>query len=131
MANEIARKMRKRMTRQEFELWRHLRELRRLGFHFRRQAPIKEFIVDFACYHPRVVVELDGSQPSQGRQSLKDKSRDTKLEADGFRIVRVWNNDVDTNLEGVFERILHELGSGRPPTPASQQRRRTSPRGGG
>ena len=60
MANELARKMRKRMTRQEFKLWLHLRELRQLGFHFRRQAPIKNFIVDFVCYHPRVVVELDG-----------------------------------------------------------------------
>jgi very-short-patch-repair endonuclease len=68
MANEWARKLRKRMTRQEFRLWLHLRELRRLGFHFRRQAPIKNFIVDFACYHPRVVVELDGTQHSHVRQ---------------------------------------------------------------
>ncbi|HEX5932380.1 MAG TPA: DUF559 domain-containing protein [Methyloceanibacter sp.] len=62
MANEFARKMRKSMTRQEFKLWRHLRELRQLGFHFRRQTPTKNFIVDFACYYPRVIVELDGSQ---------------------------------------------------------------------
>jgi very-short-patch-repair endonuclease len=120
MANEFARKMRKSMTRQEFILWRHLRELRRLGFHFRRQAPIKEFIVDFACYHPRVVVELDGSQHSRARQTERDKSRDAKLEADGFRVVRVWNNEVDANLDAVFDRILHELGDGRPPTPVSQ-----------
>ena len=131
MANEFARKMRKSMTRQEFRLWLHLRELRQLGFHFRRQAPIKGFIVDFTCYHPRVVVELDGNQHSQGRQSLRDESRDLKLEADGFTIIRIWNNEVDTNLEGVFDRILHELEASRPPTPASQKRRRTSPRGGG
>jgi very-short-patch-repair endonuclease len=79
--------MRKSMTRQEFKLWRHLRELRQLGFHFRRQAPIKNFIVDFACYHPRVIVELDGSQHSQERHSLRDKSRNAKLEADGFTIM--------------------------------------------
>jgi very-short-patch-repair endonuclease len=109
MANELARKLRKHMTRQEFRLWLHLRELRRLGFHFRRQAPVKNFIVDFACYHPRVIVELDGGQHSVGRQSLKDKSRDAKLTADGFAVVRVWNNEVDINLEGVLDRIRHEL----------------------
>jgi very-short-patch-repair endonuclease len=131
MANELARKLRKRMTRQEFRLWLYLRELRRLGFHFRRQVPIKNFIVDFACHHPKVVVELDGSQHSQGRQSLRDRSRDAKLVADGFTIIRIWNNDVDSNLEGVFDRILHELEASRPPTPASQKRRRPSPPGGG
>jgi very-short-patch-repair endonuclease len=131
MANELARKLRKHMTRQEFRLWLHLRELRRLGFHFRRQAPVKNFIVDFACYHPRVIVELDGGQHSVGRQSLKDKSRDAKLTADGFAVVRVWNNEVDINLEGVLDRIRHELEASPPPTPASQRRRRTSPPGGG
>jgi len=49
MANETARKLRSAMTRQEIKLWLHLRELRKLGFHFRRQVPIKGFIVDFAC----------------------------------------------------------------------------------
>jgi very-short-patch-repair endonuclease len=58
MANEVARKLRRRMTRQEVKLWLHLRELRKLGFHFRRQVPIKDFIVDFACFNPRLLVEL-------------------------------------------------------------------------
>jgi very-short-patch-repair endonuclease len=49
------------MTRQEVKLWLHLRELRKLGFHFRRQVPIKGFIVDFACYHARVIVEVESA----------------------------------------------------------------------
>ncbi len=97
------------MTRQEVKLWQHLRQLRKRGFHFRRQVPIKNFIVDFACYHPRVIVERDGSQHSMSPHRLRDTIRDAKLEADGFKIVRVWNNDVDINLEGVFEQILHVL----------------------
>ena len=109
MANETARKLRSRMTRQEVKLWLHLRELRKLGFHFRRQVPIRDFIVDFACFNPRVVVELDGSQHSRGRQQSRDVVRDEKLAADGFKIVRVWNNDVEKNLDGVFDQILHEL----------------------
>ena len=109
MANEAARKLRSRMTRQEVKLWLHLRELRKLGFHFRRQVPIKGFIVDFACYHPRVIVEVDGSQHSRPRHELRDAGRNAVLAADGFRIVRVWNNEVDENLNGVFDKILHEL----------------------
>jgi very-short-patch-repair endonuclease len=109
MANEIARRLRKSMTRQEVKLWFHLRELRKLGFHFRRQAPIRNFVVDFACYHPRLIVELDGSQHSMTRQELRDAERDAALKADGFKIVRVWNVDVDKNLPGVFDQILHEL----------------------
>ena len=109
MANETARKLRSAMTRQEVKLWLHLRELKKLGFHFRRQVPIKNFVVDFACYHPRVIVEVDGSQHSSPRHELRDTGRDAVLAADGFRIVRVWNNDVDENIDGVFDRILHEL----------------------
>ena len=112
MADEVARRLRKTLTRQEVKLWLHLRQLRKLGFHFRRQTPIKDFIVDFACYHPRVIVELDGSQHSMRRHELRDAVRDAKLTADGFRIVRVWNSDVDSNLDGVFDKILHELRRG-------------------
>jgi very-short-patch-repair endonuclease len=116
MANETARKLRKNMTRQEFKLWLHLRELRKLGFHFRRQAPIKSFIVDFVCYRPRLVVELDGSQHAEERHGLQDRQRDAQLATDGFKVVRVWNNDVDSNLNGVFDLILHELGATPHPT---------------
>jgi very-short-patch-repair endonuclease len=109
MANDIARKLRSRMTRQEVKLWVNLRELRKLGIHFRRQVPIKGVIVDFACYHPRVIVEIDGSQHARMQQERSDIRRDTTLRAEGFRIVRVWNSDVDGNLEGVLEQILREL----------------------
>jgi len=109
MANEVARHLRKTMTRQEVKLWLRLRELRKLGFHFRRQVPIRDYVVDFVCYHPRVAVELDGSQHATPRRALKDVSRDAALRADGFSIVRVWNNDVEQNLEGVVEQILVAL----------------------
>jgi very-short-patch-repair endonuclease len=72
------------------------------------------------------------SQHSTERYAHKDAARDTKLAADGFKVVRVWNNEVDRNLEGVFEHILHALSSEQPPTPTARSaRRRTSPRGGG
>ena len=107
------------MTRQELKLWRHLRQLRQLGYHFRRQVPIKTYIVDFACFHPRLIVEIDGSQHASPYHKGRDTVRDTRLRDDGFKIARVWNSDIDRNIEGVFTLILYELGSLNPPTPAA------------
>jgi very-short-patch-repair endonuclease len=59
MANEIARKLRKSMTRQEVKLWVKLRELRAIGHHFRRQSPLANYIVDFECRQSRLVIEVD------------------------------------------------------------------------
>jgi very-short-patch-repair endonuclease len=109
MANEIARRLRKVATRQERKLWRYLRELKREGFHFRRQVPIDGHIVDFVCYHPKVAIEIDGGGHSYSSQTRRDIRRDFRLTKSGFRVLRVWNSDVDSNLEGVLELILNEL----------------------
>jgi very-short-patch-repair endonuclease len=44
------------------KLWVKLRELKTLGFRFRRQAPIGPYIVDFVSLGARVVIEIDGGQ---------------------------------------------------------------------
>ena len=111
MANEIARTLRKTMTRQEVKLWLHLRELRKQGFHFRRQVPIDGYIVDFACFHPKVAIEVDGSQHSRPLHNKRDAARDIFLTETGFKVLRVWNNDVDQNLDGVLTLLLAELES--------------------
>ena len=113
MPNRKARALRKRLTPQEVKLWVKLRELKALGFHFRKQAPIGRYIVDFISFGARMVIEVDGGQHAvQGVQS--DRERDRFLEAQGFRVLRFWNSDVDRNLNGVMESILNALT----PTPA-------------
>ena len=74
MANENARALRKRLTPQEVKLWLRLRELKALGFHFRRQAPIGRYIVDFVSFRSRLIVEADGGQHGMpdGARSGKD-----------------------------------------------------------
>ena len=62
MASEIARHLRKHPTIAEARLWDELRELRRQGYHFRRQAPIESYVVDFICFDQRLIVEVDGIQ---------------------------------------------------------------------
>ena len=74
MANEIARKLRKSMTRQEVKLWVKLRELRAIGHHFRRQSPLANYIVDFECRQSRLVIEVDGNQHGFDDHRRRDAS---------------------------------------------------------
>jgi very-short-patch-repair endonuclease len=67
LPNEYARALRKRLTPQEAKLWVKLRELKPLGFHFRRQAPIGRYIVDFASLKQRLIIEVDGGQHGMRR----------------------------------------------------------------
>jgi very-short-patch-repair endonuclease len=107
MPNQNARQLRKNMTDAERALWRLLRQRQINGLRFRRQVPINHYIVDFACLEARLVVEVDGGQHSE---SQADKKRDAYLRSQGFRVLRLWNNDVLSNREGVHRAIIATLG---------------------
>ena len=105
MANEIARKLRKAMTRQEVKLWVKLRELRELGHHFRRQSPLASYVVDFECRQSRLVIEVDGNQHGFDEHRRRDEIRDRVLRDLGYRIPRFGNHEVDREFAGVCEAI--------------------------
>jgi very-short-patch-repair endonuclease len=109
LANENARALRKSLTPQEVKLWVKLRELKSLGFHFRRQAPIGRYIVDFVLFRSQLVIEADGGQHGMPEGAQSNQVRDDFLQSQGFRVLRFWNSDIDANLEGVMESILSEL----------------------
>jgi very-short-patch-repair endonuclease len=109
LANENARVLRKRLTPQEVKLWVKLRELKALGFHFRRQSPIGRHIVDFVSFRSRLVIEADGGQHGMPEGVRSDQARDAFLQSQGFRVVRFWNSEIDDNLAGVMESILSAL----------------------
>ncbi|MBL8629112.1 MAG: endonuclease domain-containing protein [Rhodospirillaceae bacterium] len=109
MANERARAFRKDMTPAERLLWARLRELKTRGLHFRKQAPIGRFIVDFCCYAAKLVVEVDGSQHANAADRIHDQRRTEWLVTQGYRVLRFWNNEVLGNLEGVVATIAAEL----------------------
>jgi len=115
LPNESARALRKQLTPQEVKLWIKLREIKTLGFHFRKQAPIGRYIVDFASFGARIVIEVDGGQHGMQKGIRSDLGRDAFLRSQGFRVLRFWNSDVDQNLSGVMERIFDTLNT---PTPA-------------
>jgi very-short-patch-repair endonuclease len=99
------------MTEAERKLWFALRDRRFANFKFRRQVPFGSYILDFACYQYRVVIEVDGGQHAD---SAPDARRDRWLRANGFIVLRFWNNDVLSNLEGVLLSILKVLRDPRP-----------------
>jgi very-short-patch-repair endonuclease len=100
----LARNLRKNQTDVEALLWRHLRHNQLEGLSFRRQHPIGRYIVDFVCLEQRLILEIDGGQHDIERE--KDEQRTKWLMAEGYKVLRFWNNEVLTNLEGVLESIL-------------------------
>jgi very-short-patch-repair endonuclease len=109
-----AKKSRISMTDAEWRLWYRLRAHRFEGHKFKRQVPIGRYVVDFACLHRKLVVEVDGGQHAE---SPSDRQRDDWLRANGFHVLRFWNHDVLGNTDGVLEMILSALA--QRPSPGS------------
>ena len=105
-----AKSMRRAMTEAELKLWNELRAHRLMGFGFRRQMPIAGFIVDFACPAKGLVVELDGSQHAQADNVARDRVRTARLEADGWTVLRFWNDDVLRDIDNVCMHIVTVAG---------------------
>ena len=106
-----ANSLRRDLTDGEKKLWRLLRSRQLDGAKFRRQQPIGPFIVDFVCHERRLIVEADGGQHSE---SASDARRTAFLESKGYRVLRFWNNDILTNLDGVAEIIAATLSTPHP-----------------
>ncbi|WP_347264866.1 endonuclease domain-containing protein [Nitrobacter sp.] len=111
----IARRLRQSQTDAERMLWLRLRDRRLAGWKFKRQVPIDRFVVDFCCADGKLVIELDGGQHSI--QVAQDAERTQALSAMGYLVLRFWNNDVLTNIEGVLGEILLTLPKTTPIPP--------------
>jgi very-short-patch-repair endonuclease len=108
-----ARRMRGAMTDAELKLWNELRAHRLMGLGFRRQMPVAGYIVDFACPMHRLIIEVDGSQHGHGDNAIHDRLRTTRLQQDGWLVLRFWNDDVLTDIDGVCTHILRTIGKDR------------------
>ena len=107
MASGIARTLRNNPTDAERRLWSRLRKRQLEGWRFRRQAPLGPYVVDFARLAARLVIEVDGGQHSW--RSEQDATRQSWLEANGFQVLRFWNNEVLASTDGVLETIRQAL----------------------
>jgi FeS assembly protein SufD len=100
-----ARDLRKNQTDAEKRLWSALRGRRFFGYRFHRQYVIGPYIADFVCRDCDLIIEVDGGQHAPD----VDAERSVYLEAEGYRVIRFWNNEVLSNIEGVLAVIQKEL----------------------
>lgn len=111
---ELARQMRSEMTQPERELWIALRAKRFNGVKFTRQVVIGPYIADFVCRSRKLIIELDGATHDD---ASRDDQRTAFLEAQGYRVIRFWNNDVMTNLDAVLGALSEALATAPLPNP--------------
>jgi very-short-patch-repair endonuclease len=104
MNTKKARALRSNMTDAERRLWQQLKRRQVATVKFRRQQPIGPFIVDFVCFERRVIIEVDGGQHAE--KVADDERRTRWLEAQGYRVLRFWNNDVLANVGEVTQVIF-------------------------
>jgi very-short-patch-repair endonuclease len=107
-----ARRLRREMTDAERRLWLQLRNRQLAGAKFRRQFPVAGFIVDFCCPERRLVIKVDGGQHAEQRAA--DGRRTALLARHGYRVLRFWDGEVLTNVEGVLAKIADGLVGDQP-----------------
>ncbi len=103
-----ATELRKNMTWPEKHLWYELLSWNRLEwFHFLRQKPLLDYIVDFYCDDLALVIEIDG-ESHIGNEEY-DTKRDSELLKEGILTIRYTNDDIIKNLDGVRENLLQVI----------------------
>ena len=96
-----ARDLRNHSTDAENILWLHLRG-KQMGYKFRRQHPIGNYIVDFYCHQLKLAIEADGAVHDKQEVSSNDKERQLILENEGLKIIRFTNHEIRYNIESVL-----------------------------
>ena len=111
---EYARELRHNMTKEEKHLWYDF--LKIYPERFLRQKILGKYIVDFYCSAAKLVIELDGSQHFEDKGIAYDKERTDYLEQYGLEVIRIPNNIINKNFEGVclyIDNIVKERIDGR------------------
>ena len=98
-----ARELRQNMTKEEKHLWYDF--LNTYPVRFSRQKILGRYIADFYCARLKLVIELDGSQHYEESGLEKDADRTAFLEQYGITVLRIPNNEVNQNFEGVCRYI--------------------------
>ena len=114
-----AKTLRKNMTKEERHLWYDY--LRTYPLKFVRQKVLGEYIADFYCASANLVIELDGSQHYQETGLAYDEIRTEFLQEFGIQVIRIPNNQVNSNFESVckyIDRVVKDIPSaGKPAAP--------------
>lgn len=101
----LARHLRQEQTPAEKALWDLLRNRQFENLKFRRQHPLKDYIVDFYCHELKLIIELDGAHHNEKEQKYNDEQRDFHLRFLGYKVLRYKNDIIFNNLQAVFQDI--------------------------
>jgi len=102
---ELARKLRKKITKSEIKLWQNLKSKKMMGYDFHRQKPIDNFILDFFCNRLKLAIELDGYTHTFEEIAEKDAVKQEKLKELGITVLRFCDEDIMKNTDGVSQVI--------------------------
>ena len=103
----LARKLRNNSTYAEVLLWNQLKNKKLNGYDFHRQKPILNYILDFFCHELYLAIEVDGITHDAENQQVKDKARQSEIEALGITFLRFDDMDIKTQMDGVISEILN------------------------
>ena len=115
--SELARKLRRQPTPFEVRFWRLIHPIRQAGWHFRKQAPVGRYVVDFVCHQAKLIVEIDGDSHYSDGGIARDAVRAAFLEGEGYRLLRFSNLEVMQNEEAVYLAVVEALSASGPTPP--------------
>lgn len=98
------------------------RELAKRGRRYRWQMPIWRYVVDFALPDDKLIIEVDGESHLRPAQIEKDRERTAYFESKGWRVVRIWNEEVLADAAGAVAKCLAPLQD-QPPKPQPKARK--------
>lgn len=116
---ELRRKLRQSLTPEERKIWNLVRNKKILDLKFFRQYSVGKYILDFYCPMIKLCLEIDGGQHNEEENLNYDENRTKYLKSLGIIVIRFWNNEINSNLEGVYEKLYKtaedlKLNSPRP-----------------
>jgi very-short-patch-repair endonuclease len=107
---QFAKANRKNATDAEKKLWYELRSRLFINYKFRRQYAIEnKYIADFVCIKEKLIIELDGGQHGETQNEILDEQRTEFLKSHGFKVIRLWNNEILTDIETCKTVIFEQL----------------------
>ena len=101
--------LRQQPTPFETRFWLLIAPLREAGGHFRKQAPIGRYVVDFVCHRAKLIIEIDGDSHFTDEGMARDEVRTAFLVGEGYRVLRFTNLEVVESDEGVFLEVEQAL----------------------
>ncbi len=104
----FAKELRQNLTPAEAILWTYLKN-KKIGYKFRRQYVIQNYILDFYCIDLKLGIEVDGGVHLDIINQINDEFRENNLTKLGVKIIRFSNNEVYEDIDLVMQNINNEI----------------------